>query len=360
MTGNGLAVALSGFAQALRDKGVPANTARVLAGADALTAFARCGRDELYWALRLCLCADRGHLRVFDEVFAAWFGMAPPEAEPARAEPARAEPARAEAVMVPVTGEASGDDPAPHSAGTEDRLSTWDSDGLDPAGRAEIDGYLARLGQPWPERRSPRYVPGGRYRLDVRATVRAMCRTGGEPVRPRHRRHGVEPRRLLVLVDVSASMAEHCDGLLRFCHAAVRARPGTVEVFTLGTRFTRATAALAHADPAVAIRAVERGGGTTLGRALLDFLRRWSGHRAVRAATIVVASDGWESGPVDLLERQIARLRLLSYRLLWLNPQAGAAGFALAAPGLRRVLPLVDGYLEGAALYDLADRITAP
>jgi uncharacterized protein len=353
MTGNGLAVALSGFAQALRDKGVPANTARVLAGADALTAFAECGRDELYWALRLCLCADRTHLPVFDEVFAAWFGMAPPGTEPVETEPVQA-------VTVAESGEATGEDGTAHSAGTADPSGIREAGGLSPEQRAEIDGYLARLGQPWPERRSPRYVPGGRYRLDVRATVRAMCRTGGEPVRPRHRRHGVEPRRLLMLVDVSASMAEYCDGLLRFCHAAVRARPGTVEVFTLGTRFTRATAALAHADPEVAIRAVDRGGGTTLGRALLDFLRRWSGHRAVRAATIVVASDGWESGPVDLLERQIARLRLLSYRLLWLNPQAGGAGFALAAPGLRRVLPLVDGYLEGAALHDLADRIAAP
>jgi len=103
-----------------------------------------------------------------------------------------------------------------------------------------------------------------------------------------------------------------------------------------------------------------RGSGTRLGPALRDFLHRWSGHRAVRSATVVIASDGWESGPPELLERQMARLKLLSRRLIWVNPQAGAPEFKLRARGLTRVLPLIDDHVPGhslAALQSLADRI---
>ena len=75
----------------------------------------------------------------------------------------------------------------------------------------------------------------------------------------------------------------------------------------------------------------------------------------------MIASDGWESRQPDLLERQVVRLKLLSQRLIWANPQAGAPNFQLRAPGLKRVWPLIDDHVPGhslAALQSLADRIT--
>jgi uncharacterized protein len=363
MENTDLTSALTGFANSLWLAGVPASTARVIAGSDALTAFPEVGADQLYWATRLSFCAQQADIPVFDSVFRAWFGFLPAQATkpPAQA----AETARA-AEPDSATG-GSGDRAAASAAaaGAAEALSTRDIAKLTAEERAEVNQLIARLAVRAPHRPSLRCVPGGRYRIDVDRTVRSTFQRGGEPTRLCYEHRTVVPERLLLLVDVSGSMAEYADAFLRFGHAALRASGDTAEVFTLGTRFARATIALRQHDPDRAMRVVSRidparGSGTRLGPALHDFLRQWSGHRAVRSATVVIASDGWESGRPDVFERQVARLKLLSQRVIWVNPQAGAPGFMPFAPGLKRVWPLIDDHVPGhslAALQLLADRV---
>jgi uncharacterized protein with von Willebrand factor type A (vWA) domain len=359
-----LASALTGFAGALRLAGVPANTARVTTSSDALTAFPKVGADQLYWATRLSFCAQRADIPVFDSVFRTWFGLVPADESGLRAEAAQA--AAAEEEQEPAT-----DSPEEESsvsaaaAGAAEALWTRDIGKLTPRERAEVNRLITRLAVLSPHRPSLRCAAGGRYRIDVDRTVRSTFQRAGEPARLCYRHRTVVPERLLLLVDVSGSMAEYTDAFLRFGHAALRAWGDAAEVFTLGTRFARATITLRQRDPDQAMRAVSRidparGSGTRLGSALSEFLRRWSGHRAVRSATVVIASDGWESGQPELLERQVARLKLLSHRLIWVNPQAGAPNFKLRASGLKRVRPLIDDLVPGhslAALQSLADRI---
>ena len=59
----------------------------------------------------------------------------------------------------------------------------------------------------------------GRGRLDVRRTVRASLSTGGVPVRPAFRRRHVTRPELVVLCDVSGSMAEFAGFALALLHA---------------------------------------------------------------------------------------------------------------------------------------------
>ncbi|WP_276615849.1 VWA domain-containing protein [Streptomyces tendae] len=167
----------------------------------------------------------------------------------------------------------------PSWAASTDVLRHRDVAYLSPADREQVRWLLAAFTLRGPVRRTARRRPARRGEADPRRTVRAMPR-GGEPVRPLHRVRAERPRRVVLLVDVSGSMAPYADALLRFAHAAARDRH--TEVFTVGTRLTRVTRARAHRDPDTAMAAVASAvpdwrGGTRLGELLKGFLDRWGG-----------------------------------------------------------------------------------
>ncbi|MBX6356181.1 MAG: VWA domain-containing protein, partial [Micromonosporaceae bacterium] len=188
---------------------------------------------------------------------------------------------------------------------------------------------------------------------------------GGAGGRARRRRRD-KPRRLVLLLDVSGSMAPYADALLRFGHAAVRRRPTLTEVFTLGTRMTRVTRALRHRDADAALTAAGAAipdwhGGTRLAESLKAFLDRWGQRGTARGAVVVLCSDGWERGDPAALAAQVARLSRLAYRLVWVNPHRGKPGYAPLAGGMAAALPYLDEFVAGhslAALEELVEVIS--
>jgi hypothetical protein len=79
-----------------------------------------------------------------------------------------------------------------------------------------------------------------------------------------------------------------------------------------------------------------------------------------RGAVIVILSDGWERGDPELVGREMARLRRLAHRIVWVNPRVAAAGFTVAAGGMLAALPHCDALLSGhsfEALAEVADAI---
>jgi uncharacterized protein with von Willebrand factor type A (vWA) domain len=190
-----------------------------------------------------------------------------------------------------------------------------------------------------------------------------MLANGGEPGVPARHHHRTRPRRIVLLLDVSGSMAAYADSLLRFAHAVHRSRPGTVETFTLGTRLTRVTRALAHRDPDRALAAAsaaipDYSGGTRLGDTLKAFLERWGRRGIARGSVVVLFSDGWERGPTEELAEQVARLHRLARSLIWVNPHKGKDGYAPVQGGIVAVLPHLDHFVAGhsmAALEELLE-----
>jgi hypothetical protein len=231
--------------------------------------------------------------------------------------------------------------------------------------RAEVRRLLALLAPATSLRVTRRRRRARTGRVDPHRTLRATLRALGEPARLARRRPRRRPRRLVLLLDVSGSMAPYADALLRFGHAAVRVRPASTEVFTLGTRLTRVTAALRLADPDAAVR--EAGaqvpdwrGGTRLGGTLNAYLRAF-GHRGMaRGALVVVCSDGWECGDAAQLGEAVGWLARLAHRVVWVTPHAGRPGFAPTAAGLAAALPHVDHLVAGhslAAFTELVDLV---
>ena len=103
-----------------------------------------------------------------------------------------------------------------------------------------------------PLRRSRRLAAATGGTPDLRRTLRRSFRTGGEPIERAWKRRRARRRRLVLIVDVSGSMADYSRALVLFAHAAVRA-DARWEAFAFGTRLTRLTRALAQRDPAAAL-----------------------------------------------------------------------------------------------------------
>ncbi len=220
-----------------------------------------------------------------------------------------------------------------------------------------LAGLMARSPAVPPLRRTRRVEPARRGALDLRRTLRRSLRTGGDPVDRAWRRRRVRPRRLVLLLDVSASMADYTRALLLYAHAALHS-DRRCEVFCFGTRLTRLTRALLADEPDEALEraaalALDRDGGTRIGEALKAFLDEY-GHRGLaRGALVVICSDGLEVGDPALLGEQAERLARLAWRVAWLNPLKGHPAYEPLTRGMRAVLPHLDVLASGHNLASL-------
>jgi uncharacterized protein with von Willebrand factor type A (vWA) domain len=345
---------LADFAERLRTAGVAVETSRLGTAAEALIMAPWLAQPSPYWPLRLTLCSRPDDVAKFDAVYSGWY-PATTDTEIGGTIVAVPDPA--------VTAE--GRDPLAPADGTGGAgyaadLAGRDLRTLDETEKALVADLIVKLVPTARPLHAPRWRAARSGRVDVTGTIRHMMHSGGEPTRLSRRRRDRRPGRVLFLIDVSRSMrAEYVDAFLLFAHAAVRAAPGTTEVFTIGTRWTRVTAELSARDPQEAmgtLAAVETdwAQGTQLGRSLESFLRRWSGHRAVRSAVVVICSDGLEEGgDQELLPRQIARLSRIARRIIWVNPGRRRPGYRPMLAGLRDSLDYAEEQLSGHTLDEL-------
>jgi uncharacterized protein with von Willebrand factor type A (vWA) domain len=352
-----------GFSRLLRGAGVDVTTGSTVLFAQALAALGAASPGAVYWAGRATLVHRPEDVAQYDDAFAAfWLG-----------ERQSVDAATEDAQVVTLALDAPGDGGA--AADTEDGdgpvlavrwspaevlrhrdFAAYTRAEFQEARRLMADARLAGA-----LRRSRRLRPTTRRRPgappDLRRTVRHSLRSGGEPISrwflaPAHR-----PRRVVLLCDVSGSMEPYARVLLRFLHAAVVGR-GRVEAFALGTRLTRITRELSSRDPDAALaaagrRVVDWSGGTRLGDGLREFNDRWGQRGMARGAIVVILSDGWDRGDPDRLAEQMARLRRLAYRVVWVNPLKASPGFAPLARGMAAALPHVDEFVEGHSLASL-------
>jgi len=204
-------------------------------------------------------------------------------------------------------------------------------------------------------RRMQRGRGGGSF--DPSRTLRASLRRGGEILSLDTRVRKTKQRDLVLLCDISGSMDRYSRLLLQFVHT-VRHAVGNVEAFVFGTRLTRITRQLRHREiqaalDDVAANVVDWAGGTRIGESLHAFNLHWARRVLGRGAIVVIISDGWDRGDIDLLSREMERLQRSAYRLIWLNPLLGSAGYRPQTVGMKAALPYIDNFLPAHNLKSL-------
>ncbi|HLH65535.1 MAG TPA: VWA domain-containing protein [Solirubrobacteraceae bacterium] len=376
------------FGRALRQAGVPVTPERSAAFARALALRRPRTRTQLYWTARAALVSGLDQLSEFDRVFGAIFGglQDPAAFRGDRPEPAARRPGltRSPGTLAPQSqpqrrppagggAQATLDGPedpslarrelALASASSLERLGERDFAELDPGELAALRQLMHALSlapPPRPSRRRRRDRRRGR--VDVRATLRAGVRTGGDPARAVRRRRVRRPRRLVALCDVSGSMEPYTRAYLQLLHAAVAG--AGAEAFVFATRLTRVTRALSRRDADAALaRAAEAvrdwSGGTRLGEALRRFNDDHGRRGMARGAVVLIISDGWERGDPALVAREMGRLSRLAHRIVWVNPRRAAPRFEPLSGGMAAALPFCDAFVSGHSAAALAEVVDA-
>jgi uncharacterized protein len=377
------------FGRRLHEAGVPVTPERAARFAQALAVTRPVSRRRLYFTARATLVSDATQVRAFDAVFAAVFGSladrtraeapdgphsapAPDDRPPAQRRasgPATPAPHPLASAAAPRPPGGDGDADArevavPIAASDEELLRTKRFDALEPGELARLYRLMSRLQVATPMRRTRRAERDRRgEHIDMRRTLRGSLRTAGDPIRLARRRRRMLRRRIVMLCDISGSMEPYARAYLQFLTCAAGAGPNA-EAFVFATRLTRITRALQTRSPAQAIQraaaaAPDWSSGTRIGDALREFNDRHGRRGMARGAVIVIISDGWERGDPALVDREMARLARLAYRIVWVNPRVGARSFSPQAGGMAAALEHCDALVSGHSLEALDEVVDA-
>jgi uncharacterized protein len=99
-------------------------------------------------------------------------------------------------------------------------------------------------------------------------------------------------------------------------------------------------------------------GGTKIGAALKDFNDNWGRRGMARGAVVVIISDGWETGDPELVRREMERLSLVAFRIVWVNPRSKSSSYQPLAGGMAAAWPHCDAVVSGHSVQAL-DQLAA-
>lgn len=362
-------VRLIGFGRHLRGLGLSVGTGRVMAFCRAAAVLDPIDREDLRLAARATLVSRREDFAALDAAFDAYFGGEPAEAGAAVAEgqagsSPKTTPADQDVRVGPVAArwrptadqDTEGEGALRIVASDVEVLRSKSFESLTEEEHSAIARQIRVLELSAPTRMNRRFHQARKgARFDVRTTIRRSFRTEGEPFRRAWRARGVRQRPLVLILDVSGSMAPFSRALLQFAFAAMAAGR-KVEVFCFGTRLTRVTRAVRATNPDRALAEVSRRvedweGGTRIGESLRALMDGWD--CALRGSVAVLCSDGLERGDPQALAAQMARLSRLAARVVWANPLRGSPRYEPLARGMAAALPHVDLFLPGHNLESL-------
>jgi len=387
-SGGRLAENVMHFARVLRTAGLPIGPDKVRDALEALQIAGVRRRDDFYWTLHSVFVDRRDQRPVFDQAFQVFWrdphlldrvmqlllpqapGGNVPDEDPISARLAQALSAGQEPPP-PQPEEPEEDETEVEATLTwsaEERLQTMDFDSMTTEELADARRAIARMRLPVKPIVTRRYAPDPRgARIDIRATMRASLRQGGHTIAMQRRAPVRRHPPLVVLCDISGSMAQYSRMFLHFMHAVTNDRD-RVHTFLFGTRLTNVTRHLKLRDVDEAVDAcgdavTDWAGGTRIGACLHEFNYRWSRRLLGQGAIVLLVTDGLDREAGEGVAEEMARLHRSARYLIWLNPLLRYEGFEVKAAGIRAMRPHVDDFRPVhtiRSLAELAEVLAAP
>ena len=357
---------LTRFCRALRGHGLLVGPSETADAVRALGAVDAMDPARVYWTLRAALLSRRDDGPVFDALFERFWNFEPlPERPAPRGGSSPAGGARRlrprPRSLALMENDLRSKDTLIQVLRTGASAREWASGqelvALDEGESAELTAIAARMVRALasrPGRRRKRHRRRGTP--DLRGAFRVNLAMGGDLIRlPRMRRVPRVPR-LLALLDVSGSMQRHTWLLLQLLFAVYQ-QTRRVETIVFSTRPTRVTRQMRAPSLREALRRMGEAvphwsGGTRIGESLAQVNSDYA-WLLDRFTTVMLLSDGWETGDPEGLARELRRMRRRVRRLVWLNPLLGTRDYEPLARGLRAAAPHVDDFAPAGDVASL-------
>jgi uncharacterized protein len=380
--GDKLATNIVHFARTLRTAGLRVGPGQVLRAVEAVEAAGLKKRDDFYWTLHSVFVNRRDQREIFDQAFHVYWRnprllekmmeMLLPQVGVPEQDNRKELSRRLQDALHPGQGETpKADESEPPEVEVEATFTVSDREVLqkrdfEQMSQAEIDEALraiSRLRLPVPERRTRRYRPARRGpRIDFRASLRRALRPEGL-IELRKREPRRRPPPLVILCDISGSMARYTRMFLHFMHAITNDRD-RVYCFTFGTRLNNVTRALRYRDVDIALakassQVEDWSGGTRIGQAIHEFNNKWSRRVLGQGAVVLLITDGLDREGAAGLAEEMERLHKSCARLIWLNPLLRYGGYEPKSQGNKAILPHVDEFRPVHNLESLGGLIAA-
>jgi uncharacterized protein with von Willebrand factor type A (vWA) domain len=222
----------------------------------------------------------------------------------------------------------------------------------------DVYEMINRLLQPLANRISRRfqYTLRGKE-VSLRKILRKNMQFGGELILLDFRKKKLKRRRVIFFCDISGSMDIYTLMILQFIHALRRIDRQT-EIFFFSTDLSRATHQFETGNFTAAVTQIpgtisDWGGGTRIGHCLKLFNETFGIRQLSHKDIVMIFSDGWDRGEIDLLDNQMAFLKRKAYKIIWLNPLMGTRDYEPICRGMSAALPYVDYFLPMGNLNDL-------
>jgi hypothetical protein len=361
------------FGHALRAAGLPIGSDDVLTFNAGVATLDISDLMNVYWAGRASLVRRRDYVPIYNVVFQQFFLDIDPATASEQRKKFRASSNAGATLEIPNTEEGLPGELNPDEVKLGYVASTSEvyrhkafADCSDDELR-QVRRLMARMRVTPPTRRTHRTTRARRSaQLDMRRMARETMRSLGEPGALAYKKRKDKLRPLVLILDVSGSMADYSRNLLQFAYSARRAN-AKVDVFCFGTRLTRITRSLDRRNPDDAMKlagdaVLDWDGGTRIGDSLREFTREARRSRLGRGAIVVICSDGLDRGEPQALAESMEILGRLAHRILWVNPHRGdAVVYVPASLGMIVADPFIDEVHSGhnlASLERLAVRLS--
>ena len=378
--GGHLAENIAYFGRLLRKLGIRVGSGDILGAVEAIEAIGPGSKTQFRSALRSSFVSRRDDIAIFDEAFALFWNalearkniqtlmnpLSPRDQKKAKPKAARTRVSNAMLEPRPRRPQPPDEEKEQSVA-----LTTSSNEALREMDFAQMSleesraalAALRRFTLPVELMKTRRFGPAHRPgRLDHRAMLRQSMRSGGTLLAPRYQNRTERQPPLVILMDVSGSMADYTRILMHFAHLMTARRPH-VSTFLFGTRLTNVTRPMRLADPDDALDRCSHlvqdwSGGTRISETLKEFNRVWGRRVLGQGAVVLLVTDGLEHGDPTLLGKEMDRLHRSCRRLIWLNPLLRYDAFEPRARGIRTMLAHTDEFRPVHNLNSLETLLT--
>ena len=187
--------------------------------------------------------------------------------------------------------------------------------------------------------------------LDLPRMLRQNLRKGGEMLEIIKKKRQKRRIQLVLLCDVSKSMELYSRFLIQFAYAFQQVFT-RVETFVFSTQLVKTTEILRGPNFSKTLQELSESvphwsGGTRIGESLNQFVEQHSKRYLTPKTVVLIMSDGWDTGEVEVLEKAMQIIHKKAHKVIWLNPLAGNPNYEPNTACMEKAMPYIDVFNAG-------------